>query len=362
MDVLQGRMAQSCRLTQWSCLMLVAVVITVLLRMAGFPSDILVGPMLGAVLLGLAGANVRISSGAMGLAQGIAGVLIASRLSPPVLHELMSDWAVICVFVLATFLISIIAGGLLFRISRMPFEQAMWGLMPGMAAVMITIADARGVDGRVVAFVQYTRLLGVVLATALASSFFLADSSIVLLSGATPEGQEWWQPWAWSLGLAGLGLLAQRFVRAIPSGAVTVPMLLGAVLQGAGVVELSVPTVLLVGAYAVIGFQVGLRFTPALVRHVFRLIPAVLVVTVALLILSGLSGAVLATSLDISLMTGFLATVPGSIDAVALIALSSGADPTLVIAMQTLRLFAVILIGPPMMASLCRAWGRRFPA
>ena len=44
-------------------------------------------------------------------------------------------------------------------------------------------------------------------------------------------------------------------------------------------------------------------------------------------------------------MTAYLATTPGGIDSVAIMALGSGADAPLVLAVQMLRLFAVVLAG-----------------
>jgi uncharacterized membrane protein AbrB (regulator of aidB expression) len=44
-------------------------------------------------------------------------------------------------------------------------------------------------------------------------------------------------------------------------------------------------------------------------------------------------------------LTAYLATTPGGIDSVAIMALGSGADAPLVLAVQMLRLFAVVLAG-----------------
>jgi uncharacterized membrane protein AbrB (regulator of aidB expression) len=49
---------------------------------------------------------------------------------------------------------------------------------------------------------------------------------------------------------------------------------------------------------------------------------------------------------DVDLMSALLATVPGSIDSIALIAVNAGADMTFVMTLQTMRLFAVSLFAP----------------
>ena len=45
-------------------------------------------------------------------------------------------------------------------------------------------------------------------------------------------------------------------------------------------------------------------------------------------------------------MTAYLATSPGGIDTVAIIAAGSRADMSFIMAMQTLRLFSILLAGP----------------
>jgi len=45
-------------------------------------------------------------------------------------------------------------------------------------------------------------------------------------------------------------------------------------------------------------------------------------------------------------LTAYLATTPGGLDSVTAIALGSGANVPLVLAVQTLRVFVVILSGP----------------
>ncbi len=57
-------------------------------------------------------------------------------------------------------------------------------------------------------------------------------------------------------------------------------------------------------------------------------------------------GGILAALTGTDLLTAYLATTPGGIDSVAVIALGSSANASLVLAVQMLRLFAVVLAGP----------------
>ena len=101
-------------------------------------------------------------------------------------------------------------------------------------------------------------------------------------------------------------------------------------------------------AYAVIGFQVGLRFTRATVLTVIRLVPVVVASSLALLLLCSASALLLTGLLGIDPLTAFLAMVPGSIESVAIVAIGSNADISFVMALQTVRMFAVVLVGPPL--------------
>jgi membrane AbrB-like protein len=53
-------------------------------------------------------------------------------------------------------------------------------------------------------------------------------------------------------------------------------------------------------------------------------------------------------------LTAYLATSPGGLDSIAVIATGSRADVPFVLAMQTMRLFFVILTGPPIARLISR--------
>ncbi len=106
------------------------------------------------------------------------------------------------------------------------------------------------------------------------------------------------------------------------------------------------PGVLYQPAFAAIGLQVGLRFTPGLVRRAGRLLlPSMACVAVLLIACFGLA-LILRPLAHITLEDAYLATTPGGLYAVLAAAFGTGADTTFVIAVQTLRLFVMILLAP----------------
>jgi membrane AbrB-like protein len=115
-----------------------------------------------------------------------------------------------------------------------------------------------------------------------------------------------------------------------------------------------VPAILREPAFAAIGLQVGLRFTPSLLRQAGRLlIPSLLCIAGLLVACFGLALLLHATS-DASLLDAYLATTPGGLYAVLAAAFGTGADTTFVIAVQTLRLFVMVLLAPLAVRHLTR--------
>jgi membrane AbrB-like protein len=107
----------------------------------------------------------------------------------------------------------------------------------------------------------------------------------------------------------------------------------------------AVPGVVSPFAYALIGIYVGLLFDQDSLRQAWRLLPFILASTLALMAACALLGVAFSLLTGTDYLTGYLATTPGAIDSVAIMAVDSGADASLVLAVQMLRLLAVVMIG-----------------
>lgn len=218
-----------------------------------------------------------------------------------------------------------------------------------MAGAVIAMSDARGLDSRMVALAQMLRLVSVIFAMS-ALAWGIAGGVAPPPAPGGPGSAGVWL----TLAVAATGIVGPRFAPIVPAGATLIPLVIASVLAGGGFVTLALPDWLLVAAYFVLGTQVGLRFTPELVRHGLRATPVILAAAMALLLLCGISGLALATLRDIDPMSAMLATVPGSIDAIGLLAVKGHADVGFVMTMQVVRLFTVVLAGPVLARWLTR--------
>lgn len=346
-------MTSTRNIRQWAGLIILSCGLAWGFQAAAFPAALLLGPMVAAVAFGLAGASIRAPKWTFPAAQAVIGLMVARAVSPSILLTIAKDWPVIILVVSATIAAGGVVGYALMRAGTLPGNTAAWGCSPGGAAAMTAMAGEFGADVRLVAFMQYLRLFIVVL-TASGVSRLLLDARTVQ-STVAPLGLDLSAPLlplVQTLSIALAGMVLGRALR-IPAGAMLLPLVAGAALNSAGIVALTLPPWLLDAAYAFLGWHIGLRFTPDVVRHAFRAIPRLVLATGLLMGLCALSAWVLCVLHGSDPLTAYLATSPGGLDTIAVIA-AGGADIPFVLALQTFRLFAVVLTGPFIARLLCR--------
>lgn len=326
------------------------------LHSAGFPAAFLVGPMLCGIVVSLTGLSLALPRKLFLFAQSIIGCAVANCITAAIVATICKDWAVMFLIVGS----SVFAGGLvgwtLMKCHALPGTTAAWGSTPGAASAMIAMAEAYGADARLVALMQYLRVLVVVLTAAMVTHVLSGSGPLAPVSPALLSfrlGPDEWPSLLATLAVAVGGGFLGKWLR-IPAGGILVPMLLGAVLHTSGLIDLYLPFWVQAGASLLLGWYVGLGFNRSLLFSAFKMLPRLLLSTVFLIGLCGISAWLLVEILQVDPLTAYLSTSPGGIDSVILIAMSSKADVSFVVAVQTLRLFVVILAGPHIARFICR--------
>ena len=206
--------------------------------------------------------------------QVVIGVALGAQLTSDTLSAVVGDWLPIAVVTVATLLISLAAGLLLSRATGLDRPTALLGLIAGGASGIVAMSDELGADARLVAFMQYLRVLIVVVTAPLVAT---------VLFGA---GGDLAAPELGSAGLAadlaftaGCGVAGVLIARRVPitAGSLLVPLVIAAALSVSGLTDgAHVPDRIQDLGFAAIGLQVGLRFTVATIRQAGQLLPAVL--------------------------------------------------------------------------------------
>ena len=341
-------------LVGWIILGVSSVLTGLLAQSMGLPAAWLVGPMLVAVALALAWPERPMVPRWGRLASlAVVGGVLAAAFRPSVLPLIARHWLPVCLVVCGTLFLSLAAGFLLARVASLDTKSAALGTLPGAASGMLAMSGPLGADPRLVALMQYTRVILVVASAALVSRFRFAPGASARptdqsLQMSTPQGtalvHDVWLVYGLTTLIAALGAWVGIRLR-LPAGAMLGPLILGVALEEVGVLRLTWPPGVPQAAFLVLGVYVGLLFDRASIRRAGRLFPLVLASTMGLVAACAGLGWALTALTRIDGMTAYLATTPGGIDSVAIMALGSGADAPLVLAIQMLRLFAVVLAG-----------------
>ena len=339
-------------LARWAGLLALSVALTGLLELLAVPAAMLLGPMLAGIAFATRGKTVIVPRPCFLASQAVIGCLIARYFEPGLLATLANDWPVFVGVTLAVFAASFALGYLLMRSGAVPGSAAIWGSAPGGAAPMVILADAHGADARLVAVITYMRVLTVVTV----ASVLLA----LVGDGQTAPDRPvaLWQ----SFDLAALGVtllvvlasVAAGLALRIPAGPMVSAIVIGAVWNWWSDAALATPAPLLAAAYAFIGWRIGLTFSRDAVASAARSLPWIILSSLLLVVLCAGLGGFLVWQLGIDPVTAYLATSPGGLDSIAIIAVSTHSDTPLVMSLQAMRFLVALLLGPRVAMFLSR--------
>jgi membrane AbrB-like protein len=327
---------------QWVCLLVASVVFVGILEALHLSAALLLGPMIAGMAVGSSGGHIRVNDTVFAGTQAIIGCMIARAIPVSILHEAAVEWHVFALGVGSTIAMATLLGWTLTRWRVLPGTTAIWGSSPGGAAAMTVMSGAYGADIRLVGFMQYLRVLCVTTVASLVAS---------TVGGGHPAAAPVWFPaingisFAETLAVAVLGLIAAKVFQ-IRAGALIAPLIASGVLANTGVMHIELPQWLLASSYALLGWAIGLRFTREILIYAARALPSVLSATLVLIAACAGVGMILVKTAGVDPLTAYLATSPGGLDAVSIIATDSKVDVPFVLSMQFVRIMIVLAVGP----------------
>lgn len=349
----------------WTGTVAAVVALSAVLALAGLQA----APLFAALAVGLVvalgrrGPALRLPGAVATSGQALLGVLIGGLAQPSTLSALGRDWWAVGLVVLATLALSLLGAAVLARHSAVDAVTATFAMVAGGASGVTAMSQELGADQRVVAVVQYLRVLVVVLSLPFVAALLpgpgAGGAHGTGADGGPPAGAvAWTLDLAFAAGCVLAGLALARWLR-VPAATLLWPLAVSVALSVTGVSGGAVVPVPLVDvAYAVIGLGVGLTFTRAAVGAVAAVLPLASAVLVGLLVAVAAVSVPLLRAVGFSTLDAYLASTPGGLSAVLAVAASRGGDTTLVLAVQVLRLLVVVLTAPLVAGVLRRRTGR----
>lgn len=331
----------------------VTVLTSVVLTLLRVPSAVLFGAVLGGMAHALTSpSTLAVPAWSFRVAQGLIGITVGALVDLTTLRRMASESLSIVGVTLATLALSVAAGWLLARRRGVSATTGVFAMIAGGASGVVAVARDLGADERVVTVVQYLRVLVVLMTMPVVTAvvFHPARGGGSLAGVDSSPGAD--------LAFVGVSLaLGLMVAHVVPVTTMSLlgPLLVSAVIAAAGWLgPVTVPTAVQWLGFALIGVQVGLRFTRASLRAIARMLPVVLLIILAMIAATAGLGALLAWLTPVDALTAYLATTPGGLFAVLATAADSGSDVTYVMAVQLLRLLAILAALP-----LLARWLRR---
>lgn len=317
------------------------------------PAAMLLGPLCVSIAFALSGVRLRLPGLFGQVAQAIIGAMVASSLTPATWRAVYPHLGMLAFVSLAIPVLSFAIGMMVMRRGTLPGSTAIWGTAPSAASAMILLAEQNGGDIRLVGVMHYLRIL------------FVAVCAITLatmIGGHDPV-----PPVARTMGSQGVGgvtmlmlfiagcALVGHYIR-FSGATILLASFGGAFLANIGFIDMHLPPLVPAIGYGLVGWIIGFHFDRDTLATVKRLLPLMVVSTLALISGCALLGGLLARQTGLDPLSAYLATSPGGIDSVFAIATSTRVDLQFIVAAQVARFLVVLLTGPPLARYLGRRW------
>jgi membrane AbrB-like protein len=329
----------------WLAMLALSILISASWGALGLPAALLLGPMIAAIVFGVNGAKLTVPRIPYLGAQALIAAMVAASITRSILVTFSQHYLLFGTVMIGTLLSATGIGWFISRTGLIPGATAVYGTSPGAANAMVILGEAEGADARLVAFMQYSRVLLVAVAAALVAHFWVHIGNIH--SASAP----WFAPVQWRhlalvIVLALLGQQLARILR-LQAWALLGPMMLLAALHAAGWLEIDLPRWLLAAAYASLGWHIGLGFKRDALIHAGRALPVVVTAALSLMGLCAALAWCITQFTATDALTAYLATSPGGLDSIAIIAATTPqVDLPFVLALQSVRLVCVIGLAP----------------
>ncbi|MFC3024063.1 AbrB family transcriptional regulator [Vibrio zhugei] len=352
-------LTSSRQLFLWFALTLISVPIALGFHYLSIPAAFLLGPMLTAILFAQKNVVLKPHKHIISFAQAVLGLMISQALSVNALNQISQHLGLFIGGVLSVLIASTALSAVLAYRRIVPGTAAIWGSSPGAAAAMTLLAQDYGADVKIVALMQYLRVILVTLTAAMVTHLFVPSTPLPTEHAHFIEGHIDYEGFIKTLILIAVILLVSLRIK-LPSGPLMLAIASGLAVSYWHDFVITLPQLLLLTSYSMIGWHIGSKFTGNATRYTLKILPNIFFSITLLIGFCGVLSWGLVRYFGIDPLTAYLAMSPGGADAIAIIAASSHhIDLPFVMAMQTCRLLFMLIFGPMLAIQAAKLVERR---
>jgi membrane AbrB-like protein len=300
----------------------------------------------------------------------IVGYAIGLSFTNDTLREIVRQFPSMVLLTLLLLLLCTLTAFGFSKLAGISFPTALTGSIPGGLTQMVALAEEiKGIDMTVVAFLQVSRLMMIVVFVPLIIFSPLMGSGLdpsnegisALAAAATANwGELFPDILPYAVLCTGLALLGKK-VR-FPTTFLLAPLLGAAALHLSGLPGPVLPNPIIAAAQLMIGCYVGLLLKPEKLPNKLRIVTLALVSGV-ILIFGACGLSYLMTKLHpVSAATALLSLSPGGMDQMGIIAHEINANVSIVTSYQVFRTFFIFFAVPPLLRVIFARIARRMPS
>ncbi|PID24199.1 AbrB family transcriptional regulator [Sporosarcina sp. P7] len=334
-----------------------------LLSFTGLPVGWMIGTLLTATLLFIFKPKIlKVSFNQKGIpkywmaiGQCILGIELGQKVNDSVYYIFLENWLTITIMLLLSIIFSLVSGLIVWKFSDLDMLTSFFSTAPGGLSTIPGIAEELGANTGVVSIAQTIRIFLVVLFIPLCLSFWVIHpieaTGHTDLASNTFQGEHLLTT-ALFLGIACLGYFLGVLLK-FPAPWLLGSMVAIAIVKSSSSVVIGYqlvawwPPELIILSQVVIGASIGSRFQKEMFKGLKKTLAISFLSTIFLIVSMFFCSVITARITELSFTTSVLAFAPGGIAEMTTTAVVLGADSTLVVAVQVLRVISVCVILPP---------------
>jgi membrane AbrB-like protein len=336
-----------------------------LLSLTGLPVGWMIGTLITATFLSFARPKaLNLPNNKSGIpkywlyiGQCILGIELGQKINTSVLFTFNDNWLAITIMLLLSIAFSLLAGFILWKISNLDMLTSFFATAPGGMSAMPGIADEVGANTGIVSIIQTVRVFLVILTIPLLLSSWFSNQGNTEFSNTVSSEISRFEPTLVLITILLVfvaigGYYLGKYLK-FPA-----PWLLGCMVSVAifkSISSLAIghdllawwPHELIIFSQIFIGASIGSRFHKNMFIGLKNTLLTSTLCTFGFILSMFLCAYIISAITGITFITSALAFAPGGIAEMTTTAVVLKGDPTFVVAVQVLRIIAVIVILPP---------------